>query len=462
MIRFQPIAFGLLASLWLVTGGCASLPSGMSLSLPAWASPTAASPGTASWWKSNRRKAELVPGQGFRVPGVPGFFDQNGNPMDAPIAEESLVFDEGKEKEEVGILPGLDPKTQYAKAKKIIGFGPNRERARIAYNKGLELYGEKRYAAAAKRFQEAADRASGTTIEAQSLYQLAECHFFDNKYIAARDAYVQLLDKHPNSGKVDSVVEKLWAIGQYWEKYESFSPDWPITPNLVDKKRPTFDTLGHAIKTYENIQLYDPTGPRADDAIMATAGIYFRMERFSDADQYYRLLRREYPRSDFQFEAHLLGLRTKLALYQGPNYDGTSLEGAKKLAKQLRTQFSGRLTSEERERLKQTQAEVARAIAERDMQMARHYENTEHYGSAKFYYAQVASKNADTSLAGEARERLAELSGLPEIPEERFSWLIDMFPENPERTRVARVPELRDARPGASKTRVAENVDPEN
>ena len=96
----------------------------------------------------------------------------------------------------------------------------------------------------------------------------------------------------------------------------------------------------------------DPTGPRADDAIMATANIYFRQGKYEDADYHYSLLRREYPRSEFQFEAHLLGLQSKMRKYQGADYDGTPLEEAKDLVKQLHVQFAGQLKPEEKERLR--------------------------------------------------------------------------------------------------------------
>ena len=81
---------------------------------------------------------------------------------------------------------------------------------------------------------------------------------------------------------------------------------------------------------------------------MATANIYFDRGRFDDADYHYTLLRREYPRSELQFEAHLLGLQAKLRKYQGEDYDGTPLEEAKTLVKQLRSQFAGRLSTKKR------------------------------------------------------------------------------------------------------------------
>lgn len=406
---------------------------------------TSAEPGTAEWWKKNRKHAEYVERKGYRVEGVAGYFDKDGRPMDAPMSEDALAFKVDND-EQKGLLPGLDPKIQYARAKAAVGLGPNQQYAKDEYDEGQKLFAEEKYGRAAKRFADAAERWPGSSLEQQALYQEANCYFFDDKYIEARDKYVDLLEKYPNSSQVDKVVERLWAIGQYWEKYDKQDPQLALSPNFTDKTRPWFDTEGHAVRTYENIQLYDPTGPRADDAIMAIAGIHFRGGRYGDADHYYTLLRQQYPRSEFQFEAHLLGLQSKMRKYQGPDYDGTPLEEAKLLASQLRTQFAGQLSAEERERLGQTSGEVARAIVARDMSMAQHYENTGHYGAAKLYYAEAVKKAPESQLAADARTRMAAIADEPAVPTEPVKWLVDMFPENPERTRIARVPELRDSR----------------
>jgi hypothetical protein len=224
-----------------------------------------------------------------------------------------------------------------------------------------------------------------------------------------------------------------------------------LTPNAIDKTRPWFDTIGHAIKTYDNIRLNDPTGPRADDAIMATANIYFRRGRYDDADYHYTLLRREYPRSELQFEAHLLGLQAKLRKYQGADYDGAPLEEAKTLVKQLRLNFAGRLSAEERERLRTVEGQLNMEIASRDFRMAKYFDDTKYYGSARYYYAQVIKKYPDTELAAQARERVAQIQGEPEAPPKRLAWFVDLFPESSERSRVARIPELQEGR-----TRLAE------
>jgi outer membrane protein assembly factor BamD (BamD/ComL family) len=397
--------------------------------------------GSAAWWKKNKKRAVFVPGTGYYVPGIEGHFDQDGRPIQGPVAAERVV-QAGEAKEETGLFPGLDPRVQYTKVKNAVGLGPNEQFAREAYAEGDRLFRAKEYREAAKKFEQAAERGPHSPIEQDAMFMLAECHFFDDRYIKARDAYDALVKEHPNTRYLDTVVDREWAIARYWEQYEEEHPDWFMTPNVHDRTRPRLDTVGHAIKTYDNIRLNDPTGPRADDAIMATANIYFRRKRYEDADYHYTLLRREYPRSELQFEAHLLGLQAKLRKYQGADYDGTPLEEAKQLVKQLDMQFSGRLAAEEKERLRTVEAQLNMELATRDYRMAEYFDGTKHYGAARHYYAQVVKKHPDTQLASQARQRLGEIVSEPDEPPKRLAWFVDLFPESRERSRVARIPEL--------------------
>lgn len=416
-----------------------------------WFGSEASGPGTSEWWESNRKKAVFEPGKGYSVPGTPGYFDEAGRPIDAPVDE---VFDKfaGKERE-VGLLPGLDPKVTYARAKAAAGYGPSEQAARDALARGQQLLGARDFSKAADEFETAIDRLPGSVIANRAQFLLGEAYFFQDKYVDARDAYNKLVNEQPNTRDLDTLIERQWSIAQYWEKhYFDYKPESFLQPNFFDKTRPTLDTLGQAVKTYESIRLNDPTGPRADDAIMATANIYFRRARFADADHHYTLLRQEYPRSEHQFDAHILGLQSKLRRYQGADYDGTSLEEAKGLLKQIRTQFAGRLTDAEKDRLREAQAEVQLAIEKRDLSLAQYYENTSHFGAAKQIYARMVRDHRGSPMAQQAAERIAQLGGQPDMPETRLAWFVDMFPENRERSRVAGVTEI----PTAGGTRLAE------
>jgi outer membrane protein assembly factor BamD (BamD/ComL family) len=397
--------------------------------------------GTAQWWKKHKEMAVFEPGKGYKVEGVDGYFDGFGRPIASPVAVENVLA-AGDKKDEIGLLPGLDPRVQFGKMKQAVGLGPNEQFARQAYTEGDRLFREKKYKAAAEHFQKAIARGPHSAIEQDAMFMLAESYFFDDRYIKARDAYDGLVKEHANTRYMDTVIDREWKIARYWEERDEHNPDWPLTPNVYDKTRPWFDTIGHAIKTYESIRLNDPTGPRADDAIMATGNIYFKRGRFEDADYNYTLLRQEYPRSELQFEAHLLGLQAKLRKYQGEDYDGTPLEEAKTLVKQLNSQFSGRLSKEEKDRLATVEGQLNHEVATRDYRMAAYYDKKKDYGAARFYYAEVIKKYPDTELSKQARTRVSEITGEPDEPPKKLAFLLDRLPESRERTRVARIPEL--------------------
>lgn len=398
--------------------------------------------GTAAWWKKHKRSAVFEVDKGWKVEGVDGYFDDDGRPIVGPVATERIVA-AGDEDEEIGLIPGLDPRVQYGKVKEAVGLGPNELIAREAYTEGDRLFRAGKYRAAAKEFRKAVDRGPHSQIKQDAMFMVAESYLFGNYLIAARDAYDELVKEFPNTRYMDVLIDHEWKIAQYWEHYEDYSPDWALTPNAYDRSRPWLDTIGHAIKTYDNIRLNDPTGPRADDAIMATANIYFRGGRYDDADYHYTLLRTQYPRSELQFEAHLLGLQAKLRKYQGADYDGAPLEEAKQLVKQLRIQFAGRLSPEERQRHAEVEGRLNMEIALRDYRMAEYNDGTKHYGAARFYYAQVIQKYPDSELARSARERMAEITDEPSTPPKRLAWFVDLFPQSSERSRLAQIPELK-------------------
>jgi TolA-binding protein len=411
-------------------------------------------PGTPEWWKKHEKKAEIVPGQGYRVPGFEGYFDSKGRRMDAPVDE--VVSSLTETKKETGLIPGLDPKKQIASVKQAVGKGPNQQLAEKELEEGRRLFQEKKYAKAESHFELAASRWPNSMTEAEALFLLGESYYWQNNYVDARDTFDDLVSKHPNSRHLDTLVSRQWLIAKYWEHYHfDYKTNARLTPNVLDDTRPTFDTVGHAIKTYDSIRLNDPTGPWADDAIMATASIYFRQLRYHDADYHYTLLRKEYPRSEHQFNAHILGLQAKLRKYQGADYDGTALEEAKELLKQIRTQFAGRLTDEEKDRLRLAQAEVVKATEARDLRMAQYYDKTSHYGAAREYYAMISEKHGASPVAEQARERMAQIGGEPANPEQPMAWLVDLFPESRERSVVNQIPELR----REAETRIAKQPD---
>ena len=439
----------IIAASLLSASGCAT----MNANPANWQWPSLAGdpgpPGSAQWWKKHKKQAEFVPGSGYRVAGVDGFFDQQGLPINTRVAKTV------EEKKSKGLLGDVHVAGAVTGVKTKLGMGPDQTLAEKAFATGEDLFRRQEYKGAAKQFKQAIARAPDSPLEQEGLFYLAESYFFSDQYPKATENYSELLTKYPNSPHLDEVIRRQFDIARYWEQHHQYAPHWAISPNMIDGTRPLFDTLGRSLKTYENIRLNDPTGPLADDSIMATANSHFLRGRYSDADYHYDLLRREYPRSEHQYDAHILGLQCKLRIYQGPDYVATPLQEAKQLIKQLKLQFGAEMDEAERKRLAEIQATLRLQLATRDFKRAKGYDDGKHYESARMYYSQIVRDYPDTPLAAKARKRYEEIGGKPAHPETKLEWLVDLFPESAERTAIAQVPMIAPEVPMQSSPQIA-------
>lgn len=350
-------------------------------------------------------------------------------PAGNSLAGESLP-------DEMITKPGEDPTTltdwqrstrkfNY-RLKKMFGAEPNEAAAQDLFAKGDQSFKEKKYDQAAKQFKKAAKRWPDSPLEEDALYMQAESQFFAERYSKASDTYDNMMKKFENSRYLERAVARQFSIARYWEEIDRRGHRWLLIPNLIDKTQPLFDTPGNAIAAYTSVHLNDPTGPLADDSIMATANMHFLAERYEDADYYYGLIRSQYPESEHQEVAHLLDLRAKMRKYQGPYYDGAPLEEASDLIQQVSVQFPSQ-PADEKERLRNAARAIRDSTAQRDWEIAEYYARTKRYGGARYYYQQVIKDYDDTPYAEMAQKRLAEFAGRPDNPPDRFRWLVDFF-----------------------------------
>jgi len=345
------------------------------------------------------------------------------NPL--PDSGVSISSAQAKSDEEKGFdLAELSPENIYKNMKKAVGYGPNEQIARSAMEEGKRFFREKNYKTAAGKFATAADRWPDSPLEEDALFLKSESEFFSDQYPKAHDTIGGLLKKYPNSRHLDTVVSREFAIGRYWEKLYSSKPAPPVVPNVSDGTRPLFDAFGYAIQAYERVRQYDPSGPLADDALMALGNAYFRRGRFEDAAYNYDLLRKEYPNSEHLTNANLLGLQAKMRVYQGSFYDGAPLADAEKIADQTLRQFGDQLGGE-RERVARARAQIAEEKANRDFIIGKYYENRKYYGAARLYYQSVVKEHPGTQVAAQAKVRLDAIKNEPDEPPNRLSWLTD-------------------------------------
>lgn len=375
----------------------------------------------------------VVPAGAQWVEGV-GWVDQSGQPLDVAGAATPEYHDEPERGIDFDFrrinVPG--PEELAMKFRKLIGLGPNEVIARQLYAEGDALFREGRYTQAARKYRAASKRWPDSHLEEDSLFMLGESYFFADRYAKADDSFNRLYKKYDNTRHLDTSVTRQFAIARYWEQTHRQHPRWPVVPNLFDPTLPWFDTLGNALGAYESVRLNDPTGPLADASIMATANAYFLDERYEDADYYYGLIRSDYPQSEHQATAHLLGLRAKMLKYQGPHYDGVALSESLDLIEQMQLQFPDQLASE-MPRIRQAEESVHAQMAQREYEMAEFYTKTKHHRAARYYYESVMRNYSDTAYADLARERMGDIADLPDEPRNYFAWLEDVLPETKRR-----------------------------
>lgn len=335
--------------------------------------------------------------------------------------------DEGEEQEMVELPLGLNnlaPSNISKNFKRLIGRGPDESLARTELAEGERLFAARQYGDAVGHFKKAAMRWPDSSIEEDALFYLGECYFFLDRYPKSNDAYARLIKKYGTTRHLDLVMKRQYATARFWQDLDRAKPS--SLPNLYDDTRPWWDTEGEALATYESVWLNDPTGPLADDAVMATANAHFLKGRYRDAADFFEQLRTKHPQSEHQYDAHLLGLQSTLRSYQGSDYDGVELVNAEKLVSQTLTQFPDQVR-DERERLLETRRLIKEQKAERDWQVGQHYDKLKYYRAAKFYYDGILKDYPETQFAAKARQRIEEIKDLPPMPPNRFEWLTNLF-----------------------------------
>jgi outer membrane protein assembly factor BamD (BamD/ComL family) len=331
----------------------------------------------------------------------------------------------------------------------------NLEAARSLYDDGKYAEAEKAFHELAKerrgtyesfgqRFKRAwglADKPSldygvyGDPVEEDALFMEAESQYAQRHYAAAQNSYEKLLQSYPSTRHLDPTTRQLFRIARYWMGFPEDvgangdteirlasketevgvpeKPDHepsalsrvPVFPNLTDDSRPLFDTYGRAEQALRSIWLHDATGPLADDALMLAANHNLRTGDFVEARRLYSLLREQYPDSPHLKDAYLLGSHVTLASYQGPEYDGQTLEESREL-KEAALQLFADLSPEQRKQLQQEVNLLREAEVDRIWNKVDFYRAKRNEPAMKLHCYLILNKYPDSSYATKAREML--------------------------------------------------------
>lgn len=347
-----------------------------------------------------------------------------GTPDPIPANDDALVLSTSDVPVEKGETWGLlDLPERF-----VALFQPKRDEAlaRRLFQEGVEAYRQKDYITAAARFKKAAAHWPDSPLEEDALFYLAESYYFLDRYAKANETYDQLLKKYEFTRYLDTAVRRQFAIGRYWEQVEAARPSFLGLVQLGDPTRPKFDTWGRALKAYQSVRLYDPTGPLADDSLLAAGNAYFLKGRYEEAAFHYDLIRKEHPRSEHVIPASLLGIKSYTLSYQGPIYDGTPLEKAEQISDEVLALYSEEL-GDDRIKLIEEKNRIYEEKALRDYAIGQYYDARKYYGAARYYYRLVLQDFPDSKAAVMAAQRIRQIDGLPDKPPDRFPWLTRWF-----------------------------------
>ena len=317
--------------------------------------------------------------------------------------------------------------------------GADRETAQKHYDQGYELYQQgirtletqpdknehqDLFVEAANQFRLASSYWRESAIEEDSLYFEGESYFFADRYVQANRAFEKLIARYSGSKYLDMAENRRFAIAIYWLQLSEQSPMLALT----DTKRPKAGLAREARRVLHRIRIDDPTGKLADDATLTLAKAFLQAKRYFEAADTLEDLRKNYPGSKHQFDAHMLELEARLLSYQGPDYDDQPLVKADEILKSIVKQFP-KQSRENIEHLEQQSKRVQTMLADRDYGMARFFEKRGQNGAAKFHYKKIANRFRGTPVADQVAERLAEIEQKPDRPEQYAKWLVDLFPD---------------------------------
>jgi outer membrane protein assembly factor BamD (BamD/ComL family) len=172
----------------------------------------------------------------------------------------------------------------------------------------------------------------------------------------------------------------------------------------------------------------DPTGRLADDAAMSLAKAFMKAKMYFEAGDTLEDLRRNYPGSEFQFDAHLLELEAQLASYQGPSYDDGPLRKADEIMKSIVRAFPQK-SKGELAYLEKQSARIQNMLGQRDLTMGEYFERRGENLAARFHYQKIHEKFKGTEIANQIEQRIAATQSKPDRPAPPAEWLVNVFPD---------------------------------
>ncbi len=280
------------------------------------------------------------------------------------------------------------------------------------------LFEAKEYKAAQSICRDVASNTLNPVLTAEKARFLdAECYRNDRYYPEAVDTYHRMLIDFPAGAYRERACQEIFKIADYWlddtraEIQAVQNGEKAINKKLArlidfDRTKPTLDLEGRALQALEYVQTNDITGPLADKALFWAGYVHYYRGNYIDADHFFSML------IEMHKDSPLRPMATELAIISKNNSTGGAVYDGQKAAEALQLVHHAQASMPEFNRdgkpefLTRQMGAIRGQQAEKDFKMAAYYEQTDHPGSAYFYYEIVRRRYPGTDFATKASERM--------------------------------------------------------
>jgi outer membrane assembly lipoprotein YfiO len=239
----------------------------------------------------------------------------------------------------------------------------------------------------------------------EALFYYADAEFQLGNLMKAYETYERLLDEQKGSDLAQRALRNEIVIAEVF-----LSGRWrKIWGGVI--RMPAYE---EALDILERVATNRAPGTAfAEQAIKIKADYHYNKGEFTDAEQEYARLARDFPRSRYTRLALLRSAQAAYASFPGVKFDDSALVEAEERFEQFRKNHP---QAAEEENVPLLLEQIRNNRAQKEFTVGQYYEKTKHPRAAAFYYRSVVKYWPDTTWAVLAQGRLDRLGSQPERP----------------------------------------------
>lgn len=245
----------------------------------------------------------------------------------------------------------------------------------------LAMMVDQQYDSAVKEFQAVLEKSTEADMVEACLYSIAHAYLLAGKYKKAYHAYEDFLERLPGTRLSGQVLEKEFQAGV-----------------ALMESKPT-----SSVEIFEKVIEHNPKGPLAPESQVKIADAYFTAMEYDNAEESYRKLLENYPKSEWAPYAMFRIPLSKLSLERMRERDlGRLWKAREGFEEYLANYPTGSFAEEAKKQIHETEE----FIAQRQYQIAELYLRKKHPQAAMVHFEGVINHFPNTPWAEKSREQI--------------------------------------------------------